>query len=232
VTLKDELDAAVVKIFRDAWTVRDGRVVPAPEDLGLGNDAVNLDGTVLYADMSGSTSLVDGYKPQFAAEIYKTYLTCAAKVLKSEGATITAYDGDRVMGVFIGDSKNSSAARAALKINYAVHKIVNARLADQYPKEGYKLAHVVGIDTSVLMAARIGVRNDNDLVFVGRSANYAAKLTAIEEINTVFITDAVFEKLNDEAKYGGDPRKLMWKPRQWSQMNSMRIHSSNWTWPI
>lgn len=230
--LKEELEAAVATIFRSAWTEREGRVVPAPEDLALGNDAVKLDGTVLYADMSGSTALVDGYPSPFAAEVYKAYLTCAAKVLKSEGATITAYDGDRVMGVFIGDRKNSSAARAALKINYAVHNIVNVKLAAQYSSTNYKLAHVVGVDTSPLLVARIGVRNDNDLVWVGRSANYAAKLSAIGEVNTVFITDEVFQRLSDESKYGGNPPQLMWRPRQWTQMNDMAIHSSTWTWTI
>jgi hypothetical protein len=45
--LKDDLDAAVRKILRDGWSKRDGQVVPAPGDLGLGNDGVNLDATVL-----------------------------------------------------------------------------------------------------------------------------------------------------------------------------------------
>jgi len=38
-----------------------------------------------------------------AAEIYKTYLHCAAKIIRSEGGSITSYDGDRIMGIFIGD---------------------------------------------------------------------------------------------------------------------------------
>src|SRR4051812_27437242 len=118
--LKEDLQTEVGEIFGSRWGERDGRDVPDPQDLGLGNDAVKLDGTVLYADISGSTKLVDGYKSQYAAEVYKTYLSCAAKVVKAEGGTITAYDGDRIMAIFVGDSKNSSAGRAGLKINYAV----------------------------------------------------------------------------------------------------------------
>ena len=83
--LKEELEASVGKIFRESWTERDGQIVPAPEDIRLGNDAVKLVGTVLYADMADSTQLVDDYPPHFAAEIYKSYLTCAAKIIKSEG---------------------------------------------------------------------------------------------------------------------------------------------------
>lgn len=230
--LKEELEEAVAKIFRETWTERDGQDVPLPEDLKLGNDAVNLDATVLYADMSDSTKLVDSYKPRFAAEIYKAYLTCAARIVKSEGGSITAYDGDRIMGVFIGDMKNTVAARTALKINGAVLDIINPALTQQYPKMLYRLKHVVGVDISSIFVARIGVRNDNDLVWVGRAANYAAKLSAINEESTAFITGEVFDKLMDSSKYGGQNKALMWTERQWTGMNNMRIYSSTWKWGV
>jgi class 3 adenylate cyclase len=69
-TLGVDLRNEVKQIFKAAWSSRQGRVVPDPVDLKLSNDAVTLDATVLYADMRGSTQLVDNYKPQFAAEIY------------------------------------------------------------------------------------------------------------------------------------------------------------------
>src|SRR6266446_2721365 len=104
--LADDLKSETAKIFRDAWDTRDGTVVPEAEDLGLANKAVQLEATVLYADMVGSTKMVDNHKPSFAAEVYKAYLRCAAKVIASEEGDITAYDGDRIMAVFIGDAKN------------------------------------------------------------------------------------------------------------------------------
>ena len=94
------------------------------------------------------------------------------------------------------------------------------------------MRHHVGIDTSSLFVSRIGVRNDNDLVWVGRAANYAAKLCAIDENNTVFITEEVFQVLNDVAKNGGQPKRLMWTERKWSQMGDKRIYSSTWTWSV
>ena len=115
--LKPELDIAVKNIFAGVWSERDREVVPEPEDLKLGNDAVKLNATVRYADISSSTALVDSYRAQFAAEIYKVFLVCAAKIIKDEDGVITAYDGDRVMGVFIGGSKNTHAGRTALRIN-------------------------------------------------------------------------------------------------------------------
>lgn len=65
--------------------------------------------------MDGSTTLVDSKTSEKAAEIYKAYLVCAVKVIKAEGGAITAYYGDRIMAVFIGNGKNSLAAMVGSK---------------------------------------------------------------------------------------------------------------------
>jgi len=108
--LSDDLKRGVATVFRGVWSVRDGRGVPDTPDLNLTNDGMKLDATVLYADIDGSTNMVDSQKAEFAAEVYKTFPTCAARLIRSEGGTITAYDGDGVMAIFIGDYKNTSAA--------------------------------------------------------------------------------------------------------------------------
>src|SRR4051812_22213162 len=110
--LKDDLKKEVTAIFQAAWTTRDGTTVPLDESIKLSNDAVKLTGTVLYADMADSTKLVDGYPNWFAAEIYKTFLYSAARIIREEGGFITAYDGDRIMAVFIDSPKNTAAVRA------------------------------------------------------------------------------------------------------------------------
>jgi class 3 adenylate cyclase len=232
VTLKEELQEAAANIITsDKWIARDGEVVPEPEDLGLGNDAVNLKATVLYADMSESTVLVDSQKAHMAAEVYKTYLVCAARIIKNNGGVITAYDGDRIMGIFIGKTKNTTAAKTALQINWAVNNIVNPALKTEYGDAAYQMKHTVGVDTSLIFACRIGVRNDNDILWVGRAANYAAKLCSLDEY-PVYITGDVFDSLDDGSKLGGNPRRLMWEERTWTPMNKMRIFRSNWTMSV
>lgn len=229
--LKTDLEAAVKTILREGWSKRDGVIVPGPEDLKLGNDAVNLDATILYADMSDSTKLVDNQSADLAAEVYKSYMACAAKIIKDEGGSITAYDGDRVMGLFIGPAKNTTAARTALKISWAVNKIVNPAIKEQYGDGAYQVQHCIGIDTSSIMASRIGVRNDNDLVWVGRAANYGAKLSSLDA-GYVYITETVFNRLLDASKFGGDPKRLMWEQRSWTAMNNMTVYRSAWIWPL
>lgn len=223
-SFSDDLKTEIAKIFGDQWKTRDGQKVPESQDVQLGNHAVKLDGVVLYADLDSSTALVDTRVPAFAAEIYKAFLYSAAKVIRSCGGAITAYDGDRVMAVFIGDSKNSSAASCGLKINYAVTKLVQPALKKQYPKESYVVRHVVGIDQSPLFVARTGIRGSNDLVWVGRAANHAAKLSAQSAAYPTWITRTVYNMLNESAKYSSDG-KNMWSPRTW---NGTQVYTSTW----
>jgi class 3 adenylate cyclase len=230
-SLKDELIEQVERIFREQWTERVGRVVPEAQDVAFANEAVILDNaTVLYADMSGSTSLVNNEEWEFAAEVYKTFLYCAARIITSEGGTITAYDGDRIMAVYIGKSPNTSAARTALKINWCRLEVVNPLLLKQYTPKTYPLKHVVGIDRSALRAARTGARGANDLVWVGRAANYAAKLSSLPDTYASRITVDVFNRVADEAKYSNGT--CMWEEARWTDMGNMTIYRSNWKWPL
>jgi len=230
--LRDELKEYVETTLRSQWKIRDGNVVPDPESVTLENTAVRLEhATVLYADLASSTRMVDGYKWHFSGEVYKTYLYCASRIIRNEGGEITAYDGDRVMGIFIGDSQSSSAAKCALKINFAVKQIINPAIRAQYPSSDFSIAQCVGIDTSEVHAARTGVRGDNDLVWIGRAPNYAAKLTELSATAPSWITETTFTRLSNDAKYGKDGQP-MWEKRLWTSMDNKPVYRSTWWWSI
>lgn len=225
----NEILDEVTNILKTDWSTRQGQKVPEAEDIKLGNDAVLLEGTVLYADMTDSTGLVNGYKNWFAAEVYKSYLNAACHIIRNNSGVITAFDGDRVMAVFIGDAKNSSAAKTALQINHIVREI-NSKLKNAYPNSSYQLKQAIGIDNSSLFVAKTGIRSSNDLVWVGRSANYAAKLCALASSTySIFITEEVFGRLRDDVKNGGTPSRCMWEKTIWKDMG-ITIYQSNWWW--
>lgn len=228
-SLKNKLDEDVQKTFREQWEVQTTASVPAADDLRLNsNHAKDLEqATVLYADLNGSTKMVDQHEWTFSAEVYKTFLRCAADIIRDEGGTITAYDGDRVMGIFTGSLKNTSAVRCALKINFAVLQIIQPALNNQYSEKNFKVGHIVGIDTSRLRTARTGVRGDNDLVWIGRAANYAAKLTGVAGRKT-WITKEVYDAMKDTVKYAKGQN--MWTKYTWDEMEKKTIYGSNYYW--
>jgi class 3 adenylate cyclase len=161
--------------------------------------------------------------------MYKAYLLSACRIIRNQGGIITAFDDDRVMAVFIGDGKNSAAAKAGLKINHAVVKIINDEVSQKYTKNPFKMKHAVGIDTSELFIARTGIRGSNDMVWVGRAANYAAKLCSLRSGNyATWVTESVYSTLNKESKYSSDGTS-MWDAKNWTEHDTT-AYASTWIW--
>ena len=228
--LVDEIRADVKEVFSKPWATRDGNIVPNEDDLKLGNDAVKLKGVVLYADLAESTEMVKKYTPSFAAEVYKSFLKSACRVIRHNGGEITAFDGDRIMAVFIGERPKTMAAKTALNINWIVQNIVNEELKEQYSATDIVVRHAVGVDSSDLFIARTGIRGSNDLVWVGRAANFAAKLCTLRANDyTSWITEAVYEAMSEEVKYGGPHKLPMWEKRVWNPFG-IYVYRSSWLW--
>jgi adenylate cyclase len=80
--------------------------------------AVKVRGAFLYADLTDSTSLALKAK-SLAAKVFQAFLSTMTRIIIAENGQIRSFDGDRVMGVFIGDRANDAAARCALKMQWA-----------------------------------------------------------------------------------------------------------------
>lgn len=226
--LADDIRSEVANIFASRWAIRTGRKVPADNEVALSNDAVQVDATILYADMVDSSGLVESKKPEFAAEVYKAYLVTACRVVRHNGGEITAFDGDRVMAVFVGAAAETTAAKTALQINHAIKELVNPTLRAKYAGVAYQIVHVVGVDSGPILVAKTGIRGSNDLVWVGSCANVAAKLCGLRESNFAsWVTDRVYAKLSTEARMAGN--ESMWEARTW---NNKRVYCSRYTWRI
>jgi hypothetical protein len=105
-------------------------------------------------------------------------------MIRNCGGTITAFDGDRVMAVFIGGGKNSAAAKATLRINWA-GIMINKEIKVKYPKVEYVLSHVVGVDTSSLFVARTGIR-DRMILFGWDDQPITRRSWQIKILGTIF----------------------------------------------
>jgi class 3 adenylate cyclase len=116
-----------------------------------------------------------------------------------------------------------------LKIRYAVEYILNPAQQKQYSKTYVPLKYVVGIDTSPLFVARTGVRGANDLVWVGKAANYAAKLTSLPDSYSSYITADVYDVLNASVK-ASEGQRSIWEAVRWDTFDNSVIYRSNWWW--
>ena len=112
---------------------------------------------------------------------------------------------------------------------FTEHGALMLAIKQAFPDATYTVRHAVGIDASDLFVARTGIRGSNDLVWVGRAANVAAKMCGLRHGgNFVYITKEVLDKLNDSVKYSsGTPKQWMWESFPW---DGQTIYRSSWVW--
>lgn len=206
--IKNDLTEKIGEFAREQWgVIPNAYVLPTVNDLTFGNDGERLDVTVLYADISGSTAMVDELTDTRAAEYYKAFLHCASQLIKRNNGEIQAYDGDRVMALYVGNDQADDAVRTALELNYAVTEIINPTFMRVYNSNHRKLEFTVGIDTEKVLAIKVGVRAVGELAWIGGAANYAAKLNSFEGLDHDFpirVTSLTYAKLTNKLLVGSD----------------------------
>jgi len=202
-TLTDEIET----ILSTKWDERDGNVVPESTDIVLTDGAVKIDAVFLYADLAGSSTLARLCPWETTAKIIRAYLNCCVRSIRAHGGEIRSFDGDRVMGIFKNESPNTTASKCAREIDWIVEQVLNSKAKGKFKSvkdNNIHIKHCIGIDTGTAVAVRAGIRNNNDLIWIGRAPSFAAKLSDIRNYPyTVYITKASYDKLHDSAKMNG-----------------------------
>jgi adenylate cyclase len=198
--LKERVDT----IFGTAFSERDGKVVPTTEDVALKDGAVKIDATFLYADLAGSAKLSDVCPWQTTARIIRAFLDVSTRLIITYGGEIRSFDGDRVMGIFIGDRKNTNASICAREIHWTVRNIIHKKAEakfDSIKNNNVEIRNCVGIDSGEVRAVRSGIRNHNDLIWIGKAASFSAKLSDIRDAPyCTYISSRTHSSLADDAK--------------------------------
>lgn len=176
----DSFSTSMETILTTNWDVRDGNVIPNASDVALKNGAVKIEAAFLYADLAGSSKLARICPWQTTAKIIRAYLDCCTRIIRSRGGHIKSFDGDRVMGVFKGTTPCTDAVACAREIDWMVHNVLNAKAKakfDSIKNNGLTIKHCVGVDYGETYAVRAGIRDNNDLIWIGKVPSLAAKLS-------------------------------------------------------
>lgn len=231
--LHEDLEAEVDAILTAAWNTRTGRKVPSTGDVALAGGAVEVEATFLYADLANSSLIAKSFDRRIAAKILKSFLATTARLVKHHGGSVVSFDGDRILGVFVGDDRNTVGPKCALQIKYVVEKIIRPKLEAKYEvvrTASFKIGHGVGMDSGVVLAVKAGIRGDNDLIWIGRPANLAAKLSDRRDHST-HLTAAVYNAMEDSSRYGGSERHNMWTKEIWRFLGEdIVVYHSDWRW--
>lgn len=214
-SLHDDLTKAVNNVLGKKFSHRDGQKIPSSEDVTLADGAVKVEAAFLYADLAGSGRIAKVCPWDTTAKIIRAYLDCSVRIIRAQGGAIRSFDGDRVMGVFIGDYKRSSATKAALQIHWATEYLIQVEARKRFKSvqnNDVKIRQACGVDVGASRAVRAGIRNNNDLIWIGKPPSFAAKLSDFREYPyCTYISSAVYSRIADEVKTSNG--KNMWEKR-------------------
>ena len=231
---KDDLINDVNGFFNGDYTVTNGTVIPNVSDLAFAKEGKEIPLAMLFIDINESTTIVDGIRRITAAKMYKSFLYGVARIARMNDGELRSFNGDGVLVVFIGDTKCTHAAKAALQMNWFVREVlkpkIQAYIDSNSSISGLDFDCGIGIDTGKILVVRGGIRgdNNNDLVWVGNATNYAVKLAKVSG-KVIYISKDVYTSLMDLSKFGGNPQQNMWTKYTW---NSQEIYGSDWTWSV
>lgn len=205
------LTSRILNLFADAPQHRCVPHVPGISDYEDRGTVLDVECSTVFADFGGSTELVDRYDRKFALWLLRSYLLCASSAIRYYGGEVTAFEGDGIMALFTGESKEDMAVRSGFGIQWAVTNLIQPKIDELFPDVGYKMHQVVGIDSSTLSAVRTDVWNHYDILWVGGSANHAANLTRINDAPfSTYITHRIHSKLSPQLMRANDSD--LWEP--------------------
>lgn len=215
----ETIEASIHDILAEPLEARPGWFVPRSADVSLARGAVVIEGAFLYADLAGSAAIAAACPWATTARILRAYLTAATRLMRMHGGEVRSFDGDRAMAVFAGDEACSRAVRCALEIQYVTDEVLAPAARQRFSsvrRAGVEIRQACGVDVGVVRAVRTGIRNNNDLIWVGRAASLAAKLSDLRAYPyCTFITAAVHDQLWEDLLEHLDGANL-WERRQFA----------------
>ena len=231
--LLDDLKNKVSSYYKEPYEVVETTIVPGTDysKLTFGNKGLVSEFAFLFVDIRKSSELHDKYGYENAAKIYQSFHDICLRIIEAFDGKVRAFDGDRIMGVFAGDSKRTNATKSAMKIRWAITNILNINL-----NEGLNIG--CGIDVGKTLITKVGKGrdiNNNDLIWIGKACNYASHLTQNAN-NSIRISKSVYDRLSSETKYKDATLKQndMWTPKLITLKNKklITIYESTYTWGL
>jgi class 3 adenylate cyclase/tetratricopeptide (TPR) repeat protein len=159
-----------------------------PEDLGERRQV-----TILFADLSGYTSLAARRDPEDTHRILGRFFEAVDSAVTRFGGAIERHIGDNVMGVFGAPVAHGDDPCRAVKAAGEIHRAVGAVGA----QIGITLSVHIGIAAGIVMASNTGSTLKAAYGVVGSPVNLAARLQARAAPGETLVSNSVKDAIEN-----------------------------------
>jgi class 3 adenylate cyclase len=165
--------------------------------------------TVLFADVTGSTTLGEQLDPESLREVLEIFFAAMREEIEAEGGTVEKFIGDAVMAAFgVPTAHEDDPARALRAATRMLERLadVNDELAT---KHDVRLRIRIGVNTGEVLATT--APRPGEPMVTGDIVNVAARLQSSAQPGTIVLGERTARSVPDAAVIDVGPLELKGK---------------------
>jgi class 3 adenylate cyclase/tetratricopeptide (TPR) repeat protein len=150
--------------------------------------------TVVFADVTGSTSLGESLDPEALRDVMSRYFDTAQEVLEKYGATVEKFIGDAVMAVFGIPTMHEDDALRAVRAAAELRDRLDGLNDELERARGVRIALRTGVNTGEVV---VGDPSAQQFYATGDAVNVAARLEQAAGPGEILIGDSTRQLIRD-----------------------------------
>lgn len=166
--------------------------------------------TVLFSDIVGFTQLSNTLRSRRVAELLNEYLSAMTRAVFDNGGTVDKFMGDAIVAIFGAPEEltPNEQVRRAIAAARQMHCALT-ELNERWQAQGLsEIQFRCGIHQGTAVVGMFGSQERSDYTAIGPSVNIAARLQEAAEPNTILVSAAVADYLEESTITKHIPLKL------------------------
>ena len=153
-------------------------------DLYRHREGAEVECTLFFADIRGSTRLAESMPPSEFRELLDRFYATAAEVLVRHEAVVDKFVGDEVVGIFIPALSGELHARRAIDAGIDLLRAADHSDGDPWVPIG------IGVNTGTAYVGAVGTAEHVEFTALGDAVNVTARLASAAGAGELLITES------------------------------------------
>ncbi|HEX3047286.1 MAG TPA: adenylate/guanylate cyclase domain-containing protein [Bacillota bacterium] len=176
-------------------------------------DEGRQDVAVIFADLSGFTSMAEKMDPEEVREmVNECFCYITQPVYELEG-TIDKYIGDCVMVLFGAKYAHGDDCYRAVLCALRMMELIKEFSKERFYKHSFPLNLSIGINYGLVVTGSVGNDFDHDFTVMGDVVNTAQRLQSLAGVGEVLVSTQVYEETKEQFLYS-TAKKAMVKHKE------------------
>jgi class 3 adenylate cyclase/tetratricopeptide (TPR) repeat protein len=148
--------------------------------------------TVLFADLSGSTTLGERLDPEDLRRILASFFSVLSREIQRYGGTVDKYIGDAVMAVFGAPVAHEDDPERAISAALAMQAAIGDLNDDLERKHGVRLSLRIGLNTGEVIAGLLAGDVQGAYTVVGDTVNTAQRFESAAPLGGILVSESTW----------------------------------------